>query len=78
MPTWMLALILKPLFAVLFVAFWFFVVVLGLRWIYPRLPKSKLVDALFRERGSRTPDYGPGSAWDRPDRGHDRSLTLRR
>lgn len=57
-------LVLAMLFKVPVIAigaiFWFFGVILVLRWLYPRLPKSRLVDFLFKERGNRAPDYGPG------------------
>lgn len=55
-----LALLLRyPAMAVIAVL-WFFCVILSLRWLYPRLPKSRVVDFLFKERGNRAPDYGPG------------------
>lgn len=41
------------------IAAYYFTVVKGLRWLYPRLPRSAFVDFLFRERGNRRPDYGP-------------------
>ena len=53
------ALVLKPVASIAFVAAYYFIVIRGLRWLYPRLPKSRIVDFLFRERGKRTPDYGP-------------------
>lgn len=61
MPPWAMTLLLKPLVAVLILGAYYFFVVKGLRWLYPRLPKSRLTDFLFRERGDRRPDYGPGA-----------------
>ena len=54
-----LTLLLKGLLAPVIVAAYYFVVVKGLRWLYPRLPQTAAVDFLFRERGNRRPDYGP-------------------
>jgi hypothetical protein len=56
---WLLALVLKPLIAIAIAAAYYVVVIHGLRWLYPRLPKSRFVDLLFRERSDRVPDYGP-------------------
>ncbi len=56
---WLLALVLKPLIAIAIVAAYYVLVIQGLRWLYPRLPKNKFVDFLFRERSNRIPDYGP-------------------
>ena len=53
------ALLLKGLAAPAVAALYYFGVVKGLRWLYPRLPKSRIVDFLFRERANRRPDYGP-------------------
>lgn len=55
-----LALLLKPIAIAAGAPFYFFGVILLLRWIYPRLPKSRFVDFLFKERANRRPDYGPG------------------
>lgn len=55
-----LALLLKPLGFAAVAVFWYFVVIRGLRWLYPRLPRNWLVDFLFRERSDRKPDFGPG------------------
>lgn len=55
-----LALLLRPLALAVGAVFWFFGVILVLRWLYPRLPKSRVIDFLFKERGNRPPDYGPG------------------
>jgi hypothetical protein len=60
MTGWQLSLLLKPAITLAMAAAYFAVIVLGLRWLYPRLPKNKVVDFLFRERGNRRPDYGPG------------------
>lgn len=60
MSEWGWALLLKPLAGFAMIAAYYFFIIKGLRWLYPRLPKSKLVDALFRERFSNnTPEYGP-------------------
>lgn len=64
MGKWLLALGLKPLIALLILVAYYFFVVKGLRWVYPKLPKSRLVDFLFRERATRRPDYGPGHLTD--------------
>lgn len=61
MEPWQIALLLKPALLMLGAVVYYFMVILGLRWLYPRLPKSRLVDALFRERANRRPDYGPGA-----------------
>ena len=53
------SLLLKSLIGVLVVAAYYVVVILGLRWLYPRLPRNRVVDFLFRERAKRRPDYGP-------------------
>lgn len=53
------ALVLKGLAAPFVVALYYFVVIKGLRWLYPRLPRNAFVDFLFRERSNRRPDYGP-------------------
>lgn len=59
MDGWSWALLLKPIAGLaLIFAYWLFII-RGLRWLYPRLPKNKLVDALFRERGNTPPEYGP-------------------
>lgn len=60
MPPWMLALIFKPLVALAIVGAYYLVIIRGLRWLYPRLPQNRLTTFLFRERGKRRPDYGPG------------------
>lgn len=62
MESWLLALLLKPVLFVLMAAAYYFVIILGLRWLYPRLPKSRFVDFLFVERANRKPDYGPTSS----------------
>lgn len=54
------ALLLKPLALPVMAVLYFFGVILALRWLYPRLPKSRFVDFLFKERANRRPDYGPG------------------
>ena len=55
-----LALLIKPLAIAAMAPFYFVCVILVLRWLYPRLPKSRFVDFLFKERANRRPDYGPG------------------
>jgi hypothetical protein len=57
-PLW-LALLLKPLLAAVLLAAYYFIVIRSLRWLYPRLPRNRFVDFLFRERANRRPDYGP-------------------
>jgi len=78
MEPWLLALILKPLIVLAFFALYYAFVIIGLRKLYDLLPKNKLVDALFRERGNCAPSYGPGYLRNLPDRPHDRSLLPRR
>ena len=58
--TWGWALLLKPIAGFAMIAAWYYLVIRVLRWIYPRLPKNRFVDALFRERGNTPPEYGPG------------------
>jgi hypothetical protein len=61
--------LLKPLGFIAIAALWYFVVIKGLRWLYPRLPRSRFVDFLFKERSNRAPDFGPGfTARPRPAR----------
>ncbi len=55
-----MALLLKPAIGLVLIAAYYFLIIKGLRWLYPRLPKSRLTDALFRERGKSAPEYGPG------------------
>lgn len=55
-----LALLVKPFALAVMAVVYFFCVILVLRWLYPRLPKSRFVDFLFKERANRRPDYGPG------------------
>jgi len=57
---WSWSLLLKPLIGFAMIAAYYFFIIKGLRWLYPRLPKNRLVDALFRERGKTAPEYGPG------------------
>lgn len=59
MKSWWMALLLKPLIFAVMAAGYYFVIIRGLRWLYPRLPKSRFVDFLFVERANRKPDYGP-------------------
>lgn len=59
---WSWALLLKPAIGLAMIFAYWLVIIRGLRWLYPRLPKSRLVDALFRERGKGVaPQYGPRS-----------------
>lgn len=60
MSPWMLALLFKPLVALAIVGAYYLVIIRGLRWLYPKLPQNRLTNFLFRERGKRHPDYGPG------------------
>lgn len=50
MPSWLLALGLKPLIAVAIVAAYFFGIIVPLRWLERRLPNNAFVRFLFRER----------------------------
>lgn len=47
------ALLLKPLIVVAMFAAWYFLVLVPLRLLYRRLPKNRVVEFLFRERGSQ-------------------------
>lgn len=59
--TFALSMLAKPFVGLVLIALFYFLVIKSLRWLYPRLPKNRLVDALFRERvKGRAPDYGPG------------------
>lgn len=60
MDGWSWSLLLKPVIGMGLLVAYYLVVVKGLRWLYPKLPRSRLVDALFRERGNKSPDYGQG------------------
>lgn len=61
MNSWGWSLLLKPVIGLAMIAAYYFVIIKGLRWLYPRLPKNRLVEALFRERGKGVePQYGPG------------------
>lgn len=60
MSGWTWALLLKPAIGLAMIFAYWFVIIRGLRWLYPRLPKNRLVDALFRERiKNNDPEYGP-------------------
>lgn len=58
--SWGWALLLKPVIGLAMIVAYYLFIIKGLRWVYPRLQKSKLVEALFRERGNIPPSYGPG------------------
>lgn len=58
------SLLLKPIIGLAIAAAYYVFVVKGLRWLYPRIPKNRFVDFLFRERGDGLPDYGPGHITD--------------
>lgn len=62
MKGWWLALLLKPLIGLSIAAAYYVFIIGGLKWLYPRLPKNRVVDFLFKERGDRKPDYGPVSS----------------
>lgn len=59
MDGWTKALLLKPLIGLALIAAYYFFIIKFLRWLYRVLPKHRFVDALFRERGKKAPDYGP-------------------
>lgn len=60
MESWQWAVLLKPAAAMIGAVAYFFLVIKGLRWLYAKLPRSRFVDFLFKERANRRPDYGPG------------------
>lgn len=61
MPAWSWSLLLKPVIGLALIAAYYLVIIRGLRWLYPRLPKNRLVQTLFLERGKDVaPQYGPG------------------
>jgi hypothetical protein len=62
MDGWVWALLLKMLIGIGIAGAYYVLVIKGLSWIYPRLPKSRFVDFLFVERGDRKPDYGPSES----------------
>lgn len=79
MGSWLLALLLKPLFVAVF-AFAYFVVVYRGSLLLGRLIPGPMYDFLFRERGCFDPRYGlpavrPGRrAGTRPSNSHKRLL----
>ena len=60
MEPWVWALVFKLPVIAAGAVLYYFVVIKGLRWVYAKLPKSRVVDFLFRERADKRPDYGPG------------------
>ncbi len=51
MQSWGWALLLKPLLFVLFVAAYYFGIIVPLRWVRRRYPNNRVIHFLFRERG---------------------------
>lgn len=78
MEPWVWALALKLPVIAAGAVLYYFVVIKGLRWVYAKLPKSKFVDFLFKERANKRPDYGPGFDATGTDLGRTRSTELAR
>lgn len=53
MPSWLLALLIKPIAAMGIVVFYYFGIIKPIQWLDRRLPPSRWKDALFRERGTQ-------------------------
>ena len=60
MEPWLWALVLKVPAAMLVAGLYYVFVIKGLRWLYAKLPRSRIIDFLFKERANKRPDYGPG------------------
>lgn len=67
MPDWALALALKFAVAYALAALYFFGLLRPLEWLRKKLPRSRWVEVLFRERGTDRPTE-PTSAPHRPSK----------